>query len=66
MNFISAFLKDILEMIYAWIGNYGWAVIVFSFIIRIVILPLDFKSRKSMRKMSSVFRNPAGPGKACR
>lgn len=44
--------QSILNGIYHIIGNYGWAVIVFSVLIKAVLLPLDIKSRKSMRAMS--------------
>ena len=54
MNFFSAFLKDILDLIYSLIGNYGWSVIIFTLLIRLVIFPLDFKSRKSMRAMTKL------------
>ncbi|MBR2571668.1 MAG: YidC/Oxa1 family membrane protein insertase [Clostridia bacterium] len=54
MNFISAFLKQILDAIYGWVGNYGVAVILFTLLIRIVLLPLDIKSKKSMRRMSKI------------
>ena len=41
-------------MIYGVIGNYGWAVVVFTLLIRVVLLPLDIKSKKSMKRMNSV------------
>lgn len=54
MFFISAFLKDVLEYIYRFVGNYGWSVVLFTLLIRLVVLPLDIKSRKSMRRMAVV------------
>lgn len=54
MNFISAFFKDILDFIFRLTGNYGWSVIIFTLLIRLVLLPLDLKSRKSMRAMSKL------------
>lgn len=42
------------ESILAWMhnlfGNYGLAVIAFTLLVRVVLFPFDFKSRKSMRK----------------
>ena len=52
MNFISTFFKEILDFIFRLTGNYGWSVIVFTLLIRLVLLPLDIKSRKGMRAMS--------------
>ena len=43
MNFISSFLKTVLEWIYMLVGNYGWSVILFTVLIRAVLLPLDVK-----------------------
>ena len=54
MNFISSFLKTVLEWIYALVGNYGWSVILFTVLIRAILLPLDVKSKRGMRAMSAV------------
>ena len=51
MNFISKFFMDALQLIYGIIGNYGWSVVV---LVRFVLLPLDIKSKKSMRAMNKV------------
>jgi YidC/Oxa1 family membrane protein insertase len=54
MNFISAFLKDVLDLINSVVGNYGWSVILFTLLIRMVLMPLDIKSRQSMKRMNEV------------
>ena len=54
MNFFSAFLKDVLDAINGVVNNYGWSVMLFTFLIRLVLMPLDIKSRRSMMKMSQV------------
>lgn len=54
MNFISAFLKDVLDVINSVVGNYGWSVILFTFLVRLVLMPLDVKSRRSMMRMNQV------------
>lgn len=54
MNFISAFLKDVLDMINSFVGSYGWSVILFTLLIRLVLMPLDIKSRRSMMRMNQV------------
>lgn len=54
MNFFSAFLKDVLDAIYGFVGSYGWSVILFTLLIRLVLLPLDIKSRRSMMRMNEV------------
>ena len=54
MNFISAFLKDVLSYIDQVVGNYGLSVILFTLLIRLLLLPLDIKSKKSMKAMERV------------
>jgi YidC/Oxa1 family membrane protein insertase len=54
MNFISAFLKDVLDMINSFVGSYGWSVILFTLLIRLILMPLDIKSRRSMMRMNQV------------
>ncbi len=54
MNFISAALTQVLNFIDGIIGNYGVSVIVFTLLVRLVLLPLDIKSKKSMKAMERV------------
>jgi len=54
MGAINTFLFNILSGINSFIGNYGWSIVVFTIIIKVILLPLDLKSRKSMRHMSDL------------
>ena len=54
MEFINSLFVDILNWIYSLVGNYGLAVVFFTLLARLVLLPLDMKSRKSMRAMNKV------------
>ena len=54
MGAINTFLYNILSGINGFIGNYGWSIVIFTVIIKTLLLPLDFKSRKSMRRMSDL------------
>jgi len=45
---LNSLFVSALNWIYSWMGNYGWSVVVFSLFIRIVVLPLNYKSRKGM------------------
>lgn len=47
---MNEFLRSILDGIYTVVGNYGWAIIFFTLLIKIILMPFDVKSRKSMRK----------------
>ncbi|MCR4622424.1 MAG: YidC/Oxa1 family membrane protein insertase [Clostridiales bacterium] len=45
---------SILNWVQGFIGSYGWSVIVFTLLIKLVLLPLDVKSRRSMKAMSAL------------
>ena len=49
-----AFFSTIVEGIYSVIGNYGWSIMLFTLLIRLILMPFDYRSRVSMRKMSLV------------
>ena len=51
---MTGIFESILNFIYNIIGNYGASVIIFTLLVRLLLLPLDFKSRKSMRAMTRV------------
>ncbi len=52
MSFID--LRPVLDWIYSWAANYGWAIVIFTILIRMVMLPLDIKNRKGMIKMQQM------------
>ena len=47
---MNEFLFNILAWIQSWVGSWGWAMVVFTVMVRLVLTPLDVKSRVSMRK----------------
>ncbi len=47
---MNDFVYSILAWIQSWVGSWGWSIVVFAVLIRLVLTPLDFKSRVSMRK----------------
>ena len=51
---MNEFLFNILAWIRSWVGNWGWAMVVFTLMIRLVLTPLDIKSRVSMRKTTKL------------
>ena len=51
---MNELLKSILDGIYGIIGSYGLSVVLFTILVKLCLLPLDFKSRKGMRKMSAL------------
>lgn len=54
MQVITNALGTVLDWIYSILGNYGWSIVVFTILIKAVLLPFDFKSRKGMRKMQRI------------
>ena len=51
---MTGYFMMFLNWINGWVGNYGWSIVVFTLIIRLVLLPLDIKSKKSMRAMNKI------------
>ena len=47
---MNDFVYSSLAWIQSWVGSWGWSIVVFAVLIRLVLTPLDFKSRVSMRK----------------
>ena len=53
-GFIGKPLLSVLNFLYSIVGNYGIAIIILTFFIRILFYPLSFKSYKSMKEMSKL------------
>ena len=51
---MNDFLFNILAWIRSWVGSWGWAMVVFTVMIRLVLTSLDIKSRVSMRKTTKL------------
>jgi len=51
---MNQFFANILTGINSLIGNYGWSMIIFTVLIKLLISPLDYKSRKSMRRIQDI------------
>ena len=51
---MNEFLKGILDGINSLFGNYGWSIIVFTVLIKLVLMPFDYKSRVGTRKTTKI------------
>lgn len=51
---ITTPLGHIIRWIYDLVKNYGWAIIIFTVIIKMVLLPLTVKSQKAMKKQQKI------------
>lgn len=47
-------LGYILGFIYDFVGNYGWALVIFTILVKVILLPLTLKQQKSTIKMQQV------------
>lgn len=54
MTVFNDFLRSVLDGINVVMQNHGWSIIMFTILIRLVLMPLDIKSRKGMRKMQQL------------
>ena len=61
MNFGMILIKPfsvafyyVLQLLYKYIGNYGWVIIIFSILIKVALYPLTRKSFHSMRAMQEL------------
>jgi YidC/Oxa1 family membrane protein insertase len=53
-GFIGKPLLKVLNILYNYVGNYGIAIIILTFFIRLLFYPLSFKSYKSMKSMAKL------------
>ena len=44
----------VLQFLYNLIGNYGWAIILFSIIVKLLMLPISIKQQKSLKKNQKI------------
>ncbi|MBQ2917564.1 MAG: membrane protein insertase YidC [Clostridia bacterium] len=54
MSSISSLCGYILNFIYELINNYGLAIIIFSILLKIILLPLSIKQQKTMKKTAKI------------
>ena len=51
---MTEFLCSIIRGINTFTNSYGWAIVVFTILVRLVLMPLEVKSRKGMRQMQAL------------
>ena len=54
MGFLNSLLLTIMRGLHAIINNYALTIIVFTILIKLVVMPLNLKSRKSTQRMTAV------------
>ena len=53
-TFIAKPMFKILLAIYHWVGNWGWAIVILTIFIRIILFPLTLKGMLSMQKLKDL------------
>lgn len=54
LTIIAKPLFWLLQLFYRTLGNYGWAIVLLTIVVRIPFIPLLNKSQKSMKKMAKI------------
>ncbi len=54
MSFLNSLLLTLIKALHTVINNYALTIIVFTILIKLVVMPLNLKSRRSTMRMSSV------------
>jgi len=48
---ITAFLVVVLQALHQWTGNYGWAIVLLTLLVKLVLHPLTRRQLRSMKEM---------------
>lgn len=54
MSFLNSLLLTLIKAMHGFINNYALTIILFTIVIKLVVMPLNLKSRRSTMRMSSV------------
>lgn len=54
MNIIGNLLGHVLRVIYEIVQNYGWSIIAFTILVKVLLLPLTIKQTKSTKAMQDI------------
>ena len=54
MNMLANLFGNILNILYNIFNNYGVAIIIFSILLRLVLLPITIKQHKTMKKSAEI------------
>lgn len=50
LSFFANIFGYVLKFLYTLVGNYGWAIILFSILVKLIMLPISIKQQKAMKK----------------
>lgn len=53
-TFLAKPMFTLLQFIYAYIGNWGWTIVILTLIIKLILYPLSYKGMVSMQKLKDL------------
>lgn len=54
LSFFANIFGYVLKLLYNIVGNYGWAIILFSILVKVVMIPLSIKQQKTLKKNEKI------------
>lgn len=54
LSFFANIFGYVLKILYNIVGNYGWAIILFSILVKVVMIPLSIKQQKTLKKNEKI------------
>ena len=54
LAFFANIFGYVLKLLYNIVGNYGWAIILFSVIVKVLMLPISIKQQKTLKKNEKI------------
>ena len=54
LAFFANLFGYILKLLYSAVNSYGWAIILFSILVKIIMLPISLKQQKAMKKNAKI------------
>ena len=54
LAFFANIFGYVLKLLYDIVGNYGWAIILFSVLVKVLMIPISIKQQKTMKKNEKI------------
>lgn len=54
LSFFANIFGYVLKLLYNIVGNYGWAIILFSVIVKVLMIPISIKQQRTMKKNEKI------------
>ena len=54
LSFFANLFGYVLKFLYTIVGNYGWDIILFSILVKVIMIPISLKQQKSLKKNQKI------------